>query len=540
MRKTLYLFALAAMATPFSSVYAQDSTVAAVPAADAGKLTISGYLDSYYITNFNHPQSGNSMGWAPNNAVPGGPGYGYGYARAFDRLTDQFALGLVQTKFAYSNSKSDMVIDLTFGPNAELGNFGNQRFNGSGAGGYTTGFAPANSNQQALYGTGAAIKQAYFTYKFTDKWNFTIGQFGTHIGYEVIDAPVNYHYSLSNLFNNGPFYHIGAKTQYMFSSKFGLMAGVVNNWDAMTDWKTQKSVIGQVFVSPVEGMNIYVNYIGGYHDDGFKVYNSLPGTKVANAAYPAPTGRGYIRQMLDLTAGYQITDRLYFGINAALGWYAWQINKNTEEFSKNGGTASATSTTAGTSYPNATTIYIDTNGDGVPDSPSVNPGDPVTTFDFNADPDGNGKNNVAYGNKAWGSSIFGDSSKYQTWGGIALYANYKINDMLGIGLRYEHFDDRNGLRYLGGVNNALTITMPITLADGHLIIKPEFRFDEGVLGYAAAGVNPNAKDADGKKYTTGGGLYEARGKDGNGNAVPKGVAQTSGQSTIGLAFIYKY
>ncbi|MBC7387709.1 MAG: outer membrane beta-barrel protein [Opitutaceae bacterium] len=495
------------MASPFSSVYAQDSTAAAAPAADAGKLTISGYLDSYYITNFNHPQSGNSMGYGANY----GTANGTGYARAFDRLTDQFALGLVQTKFAYSNAKSDMVIDLTFGPNAELGNFGNQRFNGTAAGGYVTGFAPSNGNQQALYGTGAAIKQAYFTYKFTDKWNFTIGQFGTHIGYEVIDAPVNYHYSLSNLFNNGPFYHVGAKTQYMFSPKFGLMGGVVNNWDAMTDWKTQKSVIGQLFVSPVEGMNIYVNYIGGYHDDGFKVYNNLPGTKVSNAAYPNGGGRGYIRQMLDLTAGYQITDKLYFGINAALGWYAWQIDTKTEEFNKNGGSASGT-------------IGANT------DSTSV----------MGVDPDGNGKNNISYGNKAWGSSIFGDSSRFQTWGGIALYANYKLNDMFGIGLRYEHFDDRNGLRYLGGVNNALTITMPITLADGHLIIKPEFRFDEGVLGYAAAGLDPNAKDTDGKKYTTGGGLYEARGKDGNGNAVPKGVAQTSGQSTIGLAFIYKY
>lgn len=476
------MFALAATTLPMANLHAQDSTAAK---KEDGKLTISGYIDSYYLSNFNRPQSGNSMGFGANY----GTANGTGYARAFDRLTDQFALGLVQTKFAYSNSKSDMVIDLAFGPNAELGNFGNQRFNGATAGGYTTGFAPANPNQQALYGTGAAIKQAYFTYKFTDKWNFTVGQFGTHIGYEVIDAPVNYHYSLSNLFNNGPFYHIGAKTNYAFSDKFGVMAGVVNNWDAMTDWKSQKSIIGQVFVSPLEGMNVYVNYIGGYNDDGFKAFSNLPGAKVGNVAY-ANTGRGYIRQMLDLTAGYQVTDRLYVGVNAALGWYSWQIDKNTEEYGK--------------PDPNAT------------------------------------KTRVAFGNKAWGKSLFADSSKYQSWGGIALYANYKINDMFGIGARYEHFDDRNGVRYLGGINNSLTITAPITLADGHLIIKPELRWDTGVLGYAAAGVDPNAKDANGKKYTTGGGLYETRAVDGDGKVIPKGVAQTSGQTTIGLAFIYKY
>ena len=501
MRKTLYLFALAAMASPFSSVYAQDSTAAATPPADAGKLTISGYLDSYYLTAFNRPQSGNLLGYAANSPAA------VGYSRAFDRLTNQFAIGLVQTKFAYTNAKSEMVIDLTFGPNAELGNFGNQRFNGAGAGGYATGFSPANSNQQALYGTGAAIKQAYLTYKFTDKWNFTVGQFGTHIGYEVIDAPINYHYSLSNLFNNGPFYHIGLKSQYMFSPKFGLMAGVVNNWDAMTDWKTQKSVIGQVFASPAEGWNLYVNYIGGYNDDGFKVGTpgpTAPGTRVSNTAY-AYAGRSYIRQMIDITTGYQITDRFYVGLNAALGWYAFQLNEK-EEFKKEG---------AGT------------------------------------DVDGNGKTNVAYGNRGFGSQLFADSSKYQSWGGIAIYSNFKMNDMFSIGARYEHFDDRNGLRYLNGVNNSLTVTLPITLADGHVIIKPEFRWDTGVLGYAATGavsnaskggaVDPNTKDLDGKQYTTGGGLYETPDVNAIKNGAPSNTSvQTPGQSTIGLAFIYKY
>lgn len=479
MKKTLYLFALAAITLPTANVHAQDSTAA--PKADDGKLTISGYIDSYYQTAFNRPPSGNTVGYYANSNATG-------YSRAFDRLTDQFALGLVQTKFAYSNSKSDMVIDLAFGPNAELGNFGNQRYV-AGQTGYGTGFAPGNANQDVLYGTGAAIKQAYFTYKFTDKWNFTVGQFGTHIGYEVIDAPVNYNYSLSNLFNNGPFYHIGAKTSYAFSSKFALMAGVVNNWDAMTDWKSQKSVVGQVFVSPLEGMNIYVNYIGGYNDDGFRAYSNLPGARMTgNRAY-GNTGRGYIRQMLDLTAGYQITDKLYVGINAALGWYTWQIDENTEELRK--------------------------ESQGVGDST---------------------KANVAFGNTAWGKSIFGDSSKYQTWGGVALYANYKLNDMFGIGARFEHFDDRNMLRYMNGVNNSLTLTLPITLADGHLIIKPEFRWDTGVIGLGGAKV----KDADGKTYTTGGGLYETKTYDADGKLVPGVSSQTSGQSTIGLAFIYKY
>ena len=227
------------------------SAFAQTDSTDEGKLTLSGYIDSYYLTSLKGNPSGNLMGNAAGGVFGGVPA-----GRSFDRLTNQFALGLVQIKAMYSNKKSDMVIDLTFGPNAELGNFGNQHNFGA------SGYSPRNFYQQSLYGSGISIKQAYWTYKATSKLSFTVGQFGTHVGYEVIDAPVNYHYSLSNLFNNGPFYHVGAKANYAFSDKVGLMVGVVNNWDAMTDWKTQKSVIAQLFIKPVDGWNIYFNYIG--------------------------------------------------------------------------------------------------------------------------------------------------------------------------------------------------------------------------------------------------------------------------------------
>src|SRR6185312_1394827 len=183
-----------------ATIRAQTDSAAA-DNKDEGKLTFGGYIDSYYLHAFNSPSSGNLMGYVANYAssLPANSGsVGLGAGRAFDRLTDQFALGLVQFKATYSNKKSDMVIDLTFGPNAELGNFGNQRM--IPGGGYATGYFPSNGNQSVLYNTSAAIKQAYFTFKATSKLSFTMGQWGTHVGYEVIDAPVNYNYSLSNLF----------------------------------------------------------------------------------------------------------------------------------------------------------------------------------------------------------------------------------------------------------------------------------------------------------------------------------------------------
>jgi len=446
----LLFFGLITLKAQTDSAAAEDK--------DEGKLTLGGYIDSYYLHAFNNPSSGNLMGTTANGFPTGGL---TGAGRAFDRLADQFALGLVQIKAMYSNKKSDMVIDLTFGPNAELGNFGNQRAMPVPAGGtstYATGYFPSNGNQSMLYNTSAAIKQAYFTYKATSKLSFTMGQFGTHVGYEVIDAPVNYNYSLSNLFNNGPFYHIGAKANYAFSDKIGLMVGLVNNWDALTDWKKQKSVIAQLFINPIHKWNIYLNYIGGHNDDGFK---SQYGTVIAGAPVGPTSGQdlvnnvaysnifgttNYNRNLFDLTTGWQVTSKLYFGLNAAYGFYTINTGNN----------------------------------------------DTLST----------------YINKTFGSH----SPK---WGGVALYSNYQITDWLGIGARYEHFDDRHQVRYIGAVNNSITITAPITLATGHLILKPEFRFDS----------SPTANSNGGVTYY----YYEG----------PNGQTRKT-QTTLGLAVIFKY
>jgi hypothetical protein len=213
----------------------------------------------------------------------------------------------------------------------------------------------------------------------------------------VIDAPVNYNDSLSNLFNNGPFYHIGLKANYAFSDKVALMAGVVNNVDNLNDNNRSKGIIGQLFISPVKGWNVYLNYIG------------------SNESKPKGSGKDStgLYSLVDLTTTYQVTDKFFLGLN------------------------------------------------------------------------------YAYGSQKGDYQGYGGPEKAQTWGGAALYANYAITDVFGIGARLEHFDNTSGVRGLvnkyedengdtqtrGTEVNSITLTGNVALAGGHLLLKPEVRMD---------------------------------------------------------------
>ncbi len=368
-----------------------DTTVAPAP----GKFTFSGYLDTYYTANFNTPQD------RLNTGVNGS-------ARAFDQRAGQFQLGLVQAKALYTSDKVDAVMDLTFGNNADLGNYGNT----------------VSLNSGAATSTALVIKQAYLTLKATPKLSFTAGQFGTHIGYEVIDAPINYNYSLSNLFNNGPFYHLGVKAQYAFSDKAYLMVGLVNNIDRNFDNNRAKGFIAQLFVSPASGWSVYLN------------------TAISNEANVKANGKDSTGTyaIFDLTTNYQITPKFYMGLNAAFG-------------SQTGGYQQLNPYATGT-YTTAST----------------------------------------------------------TWGGVALYSNYAVSDKFSFGARYEYFDNAGGARALvaadgSGVSvNSLTVTGNWTVADGHVLLKPELRYD----GYS----KNKFIDGDGKL--------------------------TKSQTTLGLAAIFKF
>ncbi len=388
------------------------------PVKEEGKLSISGYLDSYYFTNFNNPSSRDNMGQS-------------GVGRGFDRRVDQFQLGMVQTVFKYTNKKSEAVIDLAFGPSAQYGNYGNVS-TAFPAYGYQLGKDDLQSS--------IMIKQAYFKYNATDKLNFIAGQFGTHIGYEYIDAPLNYFYSINHTFNSGiPFYHTGLKGTYAFSDKVSLMLGVVNGFDYVNDNNRSKGLIGQLSLVPAKGLSVYFNYI-------------TTNESTADALGNTPEGNFTV---YDLNGAYQATEKFLIGY-----WFMMGSQKG------------------------------------------------------------------ALGSPGTFTPADGDVNATKTWGGANLYFIYTFTDLFSLGFRGEYFDNTSGARGLRNIDpvkgavgasaTTYTLTSTFTLADGHLLLKPELRMDifDKVTG---VGSEKSQQFQD-----------------------SKGEFTNNSQTTLGMAMIYKF
>jgi hypothetical protein len=92
------------------------------------------------------------------------------------------------------------------------------------------------------------------------------GKFITPLGYEVIEGYDSWddNATRSILFGFAiPFTHVGARATYALSSRASLMAMVVNGWDVARDNNQSKSVGGQLVLTPVPALSLYLNGIWG-------------------------------------------------------------------------------------------------------------------------------------------------------------------------------------------------------------------------------------------------------------------------------------
>jgi hypothetical protein len=230
----------------FVYVHAQDSTKAAVP-APAPKVdsvppspatTFSGSLDLYYRYNFANASLFN------NNYT------------SFTNSQNSFELGMATIRADHSWSKAGVTVELGFGRRAQEFSY-NEAYTGG-----SIGAAPTP------YFSLANVVQAFVYYNITDKIKLTAGKWGTHIGYEVVDAASNRNYSMSYMFSYGPFYNMGLKADIAIAGKTAIMLGVSNPTDNTTTTSQNKMFIAQFSTAtPNSAWKFYLNYQGGTTSD---------------------------------------------------------------------------------------------------------------------------------------------------------------------------------------------------------------------------------------------------------------------------------
>ncbi|APG65936.1 hypothetical protein LPB136_11430 [Tenacibaculum todarodis] len=210
---------------------------------EKGKFTLSGTVDVYGTANF-----------VDGSGTPGiliaNPGNANG-----------FGLGFANTVFAYTKGKTGVVADIAFGPRADDANMA------------------------------GAINQLYAYYEVSDKVTITAGQFNTFLGYEVINPSANFNYTVSYLFNAGPFSHTGVKLDYTSSEDLSFMLALTNAHG----------------ISSADG-----NFGGDMQIGGQIGYKG----QFLNVIYGSD-GSADDALYLDYTGGFDLSDTFFLGINAA-------------------------------------------------------------------------------------------------------------------------------------------------------------------------------------------------------------------------------
>jgi hypothetical protein len=235
--KNLFLLAF----TIFSAV-----SLVAQEEEEASKFSLSGSIDTYYRTTF-------SDGGQATTAT----------GTSFANQTG-FALGMANLIGSYDMGDTGVVVDLVFGPRGTEATFENDVLNG-------------------------IINQAYAYWNVSDKVTLTAGRWNTFLGYEVIAPAANFNYSVSYLFSNGPFSHLGVKADIALSDDVSLMLAVTNPWDVNDTSATGEYGFGTQ-------LGFYGQYLNVYYDSG---------------------SNGGLGFEVDYTGGFDLSDSFFLGINAA-------------------------------------------------------------------------------------------------------------------------------------------------------------------------------------------------------------------------------
>ncbi len=228
------------------SIFGAAFCLAAIAQDSTKSLTFSGFVDGYYRYN-------NGKG-STNNKT------------SFTNSANSFELGTASLRADASalSGKVTATVDLGFGSRA----------------------------QEFSYNDGAAlsaIKQAYITYAPASAIKFTAGKFATHVGYELLDAPLNRNYSMSYMFTNGPFFHTGIKADITLG-KIGFMIGIADPVDRTTSSSGVKTLLAQISSTSSDKFKLYLNYFGYFGNTKESLDVAFDGAQAVNQFDVVATG----------------------------------------------------------------------------------------------------------------------------------------------------------------------------------------------------------------------------------------------------------
>jgi len=218
-------------------------------------LQISGSVDTYWKYDFSGYKSSAGLGNIPTS---------------FADNQNSISIGMIDVALSQTVGNASFVGEFAFGPRS---------FKSIPL------FQPDGDFDDVFVG----IQNLYASYAFSDVISLTAGYMGTFVGYEVISPAGNFSYSTSYLFTNGPFQNSGIKADFAISDRFAFMVGLFNDWNVYQDFNGVSDFGAQVYFMPVDGWDVYINFLTG-----------------------DPSGT-----IIDLTTGWQISDGLYIGLNAA-------------------------------------------------------------------------------------------------------------------------------------------------------------------------------------------------------------------------------
>ena len=211
---------------------ASASAATPVPTGLAGLLgptTISGFVDTYYGFNSNHPFN------RQNNL------------RNFDVNTNQFGLNMIELV-------ADKSVDNT------------NRLGYHVAVGFGQAMNMVNSASPTELGFDQYLKEGYLEYMAPvgKGLQINVGKFVTPNGAEVIESKDNWNYSRSLLFAYAiPYFHFGASAKYAFNPKFSVTGYLVNGWNNSIYNNTGKTLGVSLAWTPNAKFSIIENYMGG-------------------------------------------------------------------------------------------------------------------------------------------------------------------------------------------------------------------------------------------------------------------------------------